>query len=209
MIESALYRKIVPEPIRVKIRQLRGIEDHEEVLNQYVPSGHLAIDVGANEGRWTRRLVKKFGIVYAVEPNKSLHHFLVDPKVQIVPKAAWNVPCFMDLYETSESGLSSLKVKQQIEAQHTNFHYHPERVECICLDSLRLKPDFIKIDVEFAELEVLQGSIIMLKIYHPVLLVECHSEKNKVACEGFLKRFDYTIQELRIGTNNQTWILAK
>ncbi|NQT07026.1 MAG: FkbM family methyltransferase [Candidatus Omnitrophica bacterium] len=64
---------------------------------------------------------------------------------------------------------------------HIRYSFHTVRMESVSLDDLvgnALKPpDFVKLDVEGAEGDVIKGMRGTLKKYHPILYVELHTEK--------------------------------
>jgi FkbM family methyltransferase len=53
------------------------------------------------------------------------------------------------------------------------------------------KPDFIKCDVEGAELEVIRGALHVLSANHPVVVCEMHGEENRRAAVDELSRLGY------------------
>jgi hypothetical protein len=62
------------------------------------------------------------------------------------------------------------------------YRYRPERLEIVTehveirtLDSYGLDPDIVKIDVQGAERQVVEGAVETLERTHPVLLVEAPS----------------------------------
>lgn len=54
-------------------------------------------------------------------------------------------------------------------------------------------PDFIKVDVDGAELDVLRGANRILRSFHPVLLVETHSRELELACGRSLLSHGYKV----------------
>ena len=56
-------------------------------------------------------------------------------------------------------------------------------------------PDFIKCDVEGAEVDVFRGAQRLLREKRPGILCEIHSEENRRALLGDLKRFDYACED--------------
>ncbi len=128
--------------------------------------GDIVIDVGANVGTFTvmaAKLVGDKGLVVAIEPepvNLALLQRNIDShnlnNVKVIRKAVWDKAAKVWLYLSKHSALHSL------------CHASEDRieVEADCLDNivaeLRLSHvDFIKIDVEGAEPEVLRGSQIL------------------------------------------------
>lgn len=93
------------------------------------------------------------------------------------------------------------------------------------IDNLGVTPFFIKIDVEGAELEVLQGSLNVIKRYNPVILVEIQNHKSYQEIQELLASHGYInidpskksadpidkvlvskASEFLKGTNNYVWI---
>lgn len=67
-------------------------------------------------------------------------------------------------------------------------------VEFRTLDSYKIKPDLMKIDVEGFELDVLEGAIETIKKYHPKIIIETHSKELEKKTKEFLSRFDYRLK---------------
>lgn len=61
-------------------------------------------------------------------------------------------------------------------------------------------PDVIKLDVEEAELQVLQGAKAVLTAHHPALFVSTHSADLHAACHRFLTGLHYTVTDMAAGT---------
>ena len=76
---------------------------------------------------------------------------------------------------------------------HVNLNHSPSAaaiiVEAVSLDHYTAEhpaPDFLKCDVEGAELAVFEGAARLLRERHPILLVEMHSsENNRLLSEKF------------------------
>jgi len=139
----------------------------DQVYEQfYSPKkGDTVIDIGANVGAFTVRaakLVGDKGMVIAIEPEpRNLVLLQQNIKqnnlnnVKIVKKAIWDKPTKIRLYLSEFSGGHSIKEN----ATAKNYI----EVEADCLDNiiseLELNHiDFIKLDVEGAELEALKGA---------------------------------------------------
>ncbi len=61
------------------------------------------------------------------------------------------------------------------------------------LDSYRLRPTILKIDVEGFEMDVLKGSIKTIMKYHPKIIIETHTSTLKREVIDFLKKFNYKV----------------
>ena len=62
------------------------------------------------------------------------------------------------------------------------------------LDSYKIKPDIMKIDVEGFELDVLEGAVETIKKFHPKIIIETHSKELEKRTKEFLSRFDYRLK---------------
>jgi FkbM family methyltransferase len=152
---------------------------YEPWLHAYVrPGGDVFVDVGANEGLWTRALAPAYRLVHAVEPNPDALPRLgagLPANVTVHPWAAWG----------GEGTLSFVRREQSTHAAAEALPQNPgggrvlgvAGVPCRPLDALDPGGhlDFLKVDVEGAEAEVLRGSARLLREYRPWLLVEVHS----------------------------------
>jgi FkbM family methyltransferase len=93
------------------------------------------------------------------------------------------------------------------------------------IDNLEVTPFFIKIDVEGAELEVLKGSLNVIKKYNPVILIEIQNPKSyqeiqellsshryinidprKKSADSIKKAVIRKTSDFEKGTNNYVWI---
>jgi FkbM family methyltransferase len=135
------------------------------IFKQLVKPGMVVIDVGANIGYFTllsAKLVTDTGYVYAFEPeprnydalihNMSINHFqnIMAMRDAVCDKCGW-----ADLHiDSTEPGAHS------IYSVRDSFH-NDVRVNTVSIDSfakiMNTKVDFIKIDVEGAEKDVLRG----------------------------------------------------
>ena len=57
-------------------------------------------------------------------------------------------------------------------------------------------PDIMKIDVEGAEMLVLEGAKNTLQLHHPVLFVEIHSSELLEQCTSLLEELGYVVEAL-------------
>lgn len=158
----------------------------------------LAFDIGANVGEWTSFLADYFGRVVSVEPdsrafaklqasappNCNLHSVAVSHSIGEVP-----------FYRRPSALQSSLLRVHPIggcdQAQAPPIEVRPIRTVTVdTLVALYGVPDFIKIDVEGAEADVLQG----MTGIKPRLLIEVHDTAAAVGRQ--LERLGY--EDIRI-----------
>lgn len=184
------------------------------VLEKFLKAGDTFIDVGANQGEyslWAARKVGDQGKVVAFEPMPQLFGQL---KENILLNKS-----FQKSVTPVQLGLSDKKgevilyaSEDSNEGTNTIFNTDKFSIELgkIQLDTLdqQLKElnlnevNFLKVDVEGAELQVLRGALDTLKKHRPTLLLEI----NKDACIAggylpedileLLKPFKYTFSKI-------------
>lgn len=174
---------------------------NEPWLLDHLPNmgGRLALDIGANVGDYSLWLCRLFSQVHAFEPNplalQEFHRNCSDVQNIFVIECAVG----------AENGLLTLKTYKH--HSHTSA-YDDETLDTITRGSATgqfdvsmlslddagydTEPvDFIKIDTEGFECEVLKGAEETIAARHPQLLIEIHSESNGEWCTQFLDRHHY------------------
>jgi FkbM family methyltransferase len=162
-------------------------------LHRYLTPEMVLIDIGANQGEFTIFSAKRLwaGKVYAFEPvndyfeqlnhNVALNHFR---NVKTFPfglsDIQGNLPVYMAATGPGENeGLASI-----YQSGHRDRFVQEIRLELFdsFAKSLTLeRMDFIKIDVEGAELNVLKGSRKMIEKFKPAIMLEISNETYKSA----------------------------
>lgn len=174
MAAQGLLSGVVPE------------QDEQEVMRQAVKSGDVALDIGAHIGYHTlllSQLVGSRGRVYAFEPNSQLLPALTRTlkgleNTSLFPLALSERSGTAVLYVPEEPSTASLvdwthgeagKVHNRVCEQH--------RLDDLIEAGLILPPNFIKCDVEGAELLVFQGACKTLnRTDAPILLFEANEK---------------------------------
>ena len=190
-----------------------GTHDERYVITKLlkiIQPGDICWDIGANIGFYTCLLasrVEGIGAVVAFEParrtcgylceNVSLNQFA---NVTVVNKGLSDSIEQRDLYYTKAGlaeGTASLK--------YANGRTASERVTLDTIDNLTGElpvPDFIKIDVEGYQLEVLRGGEHCLKTHAPLLMAELKDvgETNRATfqeIENYVADLGYQLYEIK------------
>lgn len=165
----------------------------------YLPEGGVVVDAGANIGAHTLAFaatVGPSGTVFAIEPQRPLFHMLCGSLAL----------CGVDNVIAKNCALArepgAVRVPRLDYAAPQNFgglalgdvpaDAPVESVVAIPLDSLGLQRlDFLKIDVEGAELSVLHGAKETISRCRPVMSVEADREQNVPATLAWLRLNGY------------------
>lgn len=157
-------------------------KDEIDRIRDLVNKGDTVLEIGSHIGYLTQffeSLVGENGKVIAVEPteiSRSLLKMNSSQKTTIVPLAMSNINGFSDFYLESFGGFTNSLIKDFTKGSNktlnasqitkgkmiSNIRIETKTVDTLCAE-LRINPDFIKIDVEGAELEVLTGALNVLK----------------------------------------------
>ncbi len=170
------------------------------LLRRYRGDGVVAIDCGANLGVFTiewARTMAGWGQVIAIEAQERIFYALAGNiainncfNARAIFAAASDKPGTIkvpaiDYSKPASFGSVEIKPRTNPEDIGQSLTYTSSDstdVACMTLDSLTLpRVDLIKIDVEGMELDVLAGSIGLIRDHHPVLIVEfIKSDKGKL-----------------------------
>lgn len=165
----------------------------QDVFLAYVKPGFIVYDIGANAGFYTllaSRLVGASGRVHAFEPlpeNLSYlrRHVEINrlSNVRVAGAAVSSAVGEMRFSRAAESSQGRLTADGEF------------AVQTVTLDSLP-PPDFIKMDIEGAELDALRGGAATLKRHAPVVVLATHNYDLQDSCRAFLQSLGYVVSEI-------------
>jgi len=165
----------------------RGLYERQDLrfLRDFLSPGATCIDAGASYGLYTLTMAKAVGPsgkIFAFEPARDIYRYLIENielnalnNVMTSPAALGSYNGTANLYyDKALDSASSLKV-----ADVSNRA--SRQVNITTLDNFLKaqnvpKVDFIKADIEGAELEFLKGAGDTLKTHHPGILMEINPE---------------------------------
>lgn len=143
----------------------------------------VVLDIGANIGIHTIKWAKVNSAmhIYAFEPSPITYELLsknieinnVNTQVHTLPIAISNVSGKRSFYHTKDDAYSSLKDTKRKEVQEV-FEIQTYTIDSFIQKNNFDKIDFIKIDVEGFEGEVIEGAKDTLSKLHPDLFVEIY-----------------------------------
>jgi FkbM family methyltransferase len=192
----------------------RSREEPEEWLMEALSGGMTVIDVGAHQGRYViqfSRHVGETGLVVAVEPEpRNLELLTRNLKlnginnVRLIRAACWSCRESLQLLHSS-----TLDLSQVSKSPEKNGDLIGLPLDHLVGELGLRRVDQVKIDVEGAELEVLEGGREMLREFRPRLFVECHRTLSRVF--DWLQRHCYKVLRQKNHPHHGEgfgWILA-
>jgi FkbM family methyltransferase len=151
-------------------------------LREFVPTGSLVIDVGANVGFFSLRFAKwvgEAGKVISIEPEDRNYDSLISA---LKREGLLNRVDTLKAVAAAEAGTVLLEINPLHPADHKlSRDGSGLAVAAVTLDDVvqeknRLSPALVKIDVQGAEMLVIKGASYILKIAGPSLFIELHEE---------------------------------
>jgi FkbM family methyltransferase len=172
------------------------------LFDQLLRPGSVAFDVGANIGAHTVWLSKKVGAtgrVVTFEPQRVIHQMLC---ANLALNGCENVYA---LWAAAGSKGGSARVPRLDYRAENNFGGIPlapanstddisEGVPAMRIDDVHVpRCDFVKIDVEGMEQDVVAGAERTIRTYRPMLYVENDRRDRAAALVGALREMDYRL----------------
>ncbi len=184
--DTLLGQLWIPDPGSAVIKHLeweQAVQKVYEYPSAHVSGGDVVIDCGAHIGGFTRVALRAGArMVVAIEPEKAnimafrrnLSQELKNGSVILIEKGVWDKACRLSLHLSRTGDSHSVAISQNAGKD--------QAIEVTTLDNLTVnlklpRVDFIKMDIEGAELKALQGSRQVLKRWHPRLAISSYHEK--------------------------------
>jgi FkbM family methyltransferase len=193
---TGYFRYYLPFVLKYNIK-FRHWWKHGEILRNptmydrptFIPScGSMVLDIGAQYGDYALLWAKRNGArVYAIEALSSNYK-------EMFEDFALNMAVVIPIRAFVGNGLN-VRYKNFGNMAEKTEEVNTEVEKTITIDDFvkekDIRPDFIKIDVEGFEYEVLQGMIETLKKFKPKIIMETHSSELRRKCHKFLTDIGY------------------
>ncbi|MDB5109927.1 MAG: methyltransferase FkbM family [Mucilaginibacter sp.] len=158
-----LIQNLIPEKVKLLLKEKTGVPSQHSSLSRIKNLGfqpNYCLDIGAYEGMWTQ----EFKDIFPLCAILMIEGQLEKEPVLIKTKALYkNVDYQISLLGASESMVSFNKYEtaSSVLDEHNITNAKIENRKLTLLDKLteqtKFKPDFIKIDTQGYELEILKG----------------------------------------------------
>ncbi|HET7098886.1 MAG TPA: FkbM family methyltransferase [Patescibacteria group bacterium] len=188
-----------------------------QMIMKYLKTGMTFVDIGAHIGYETllsSKIVGSEGKVFSFEPTPNTYNLLYKntrelKNVVINNMAVWSKNSILKLFDfgLSYSGLNSFfkprvskKISQSLKPESIS-------VPAISIDDYAklysVKPDFIKIDAESAEYDIIVGMTKTITDLKPIIVLEIGDVSEEFGktkkCVKYLKNFGYKVLEYNAG----------
>ena len=150
-----------------------------KIFEQIVRPGAVVLDIGANIGAFTllfSKLVSSLGMVLSFEPQRITFQMLC---ANVAMNSLTNVHTFNNCVGKDRAEIDVLELDQYTVSNFggvsmgTSGNRPSRKVGTVMIDDLKLdRCDFIKIDVEGMERDVLLGAKETIEKYKPIMYVE-------------------------------------
>ncbi len=179
-----VYAAVINYKLSGRISYLRAASSDRDELYSLLPTAtiHSIVDVGAYNGDTIREAIEYFPNLesaVAIEPDTKTYKRLMkyistEDRITLLAynAAAWSGVA-LGAFQSSGNRNSSV-------TSTSSFEHKVTEVPLITVDSLDLSPDYIKYDVEGAEMEALVGTEKTILRARPALLVSLYHRSRDI-----------------------------
>jgi FkbM family methyltransferase len=182
--------------------------EHEwQFVRRFLKLSHVVVDAGANLGTFTvpfAKAVGPYGKVISFEPQPVIFDCLQNTvalnkleNVQLHRACLGNAPGNVEIFEPDYSQPANFSGVSFADEGPGDVQYSQKKISApvLTLDSVlqNQRLDFLKIDVEGMELEVLQGAQEALKKHQPVIYLENNRKPKSPAIIRLLQEQGYRL----------------
>lgn len=179
-VNFKLYKKCnVCDCIR---RGFRWEEHQHDIIDKYLTKDSICIEAGAHIGTISVKLSKVCKKVYCFEPVINTYNLLkynmknnCNHNYELFNKGLGESCKIEHINWISDEGSGGIGLTNNIYSINKNKNKIGNKIEVVTIDSLNLdKLDYIKIDVEGYEENIINGGINTIKKCKPIIILECY-----------------------------------
>ena len=189
-------------------------EPHEfEFLNRYLDKSMFCIDIGANIGMYSLFMAKRTDHVLAFEPqNVAMSRLMENININQISNITAEEIALSDQSEKLALKIDKADSSRSCTTKYLNGNGDEYIVDATCLDDYIVnnpinRIDFIKIDTEGFEKNIVYGANKSLKKYRPVVEIELIQNFHNVTdasifeIKEFFNSLEYTFFYIQPGTS--------
>ncbi|MBJ6367914.1 FkbM family methyltransferase [Snuella sedimenti] len=179
------------------------------LLANKVNSGQdvIGLDIGANFGYlslvWSQTLCKHGGCVYAFEPNpkvfssfsKSVRSNGLEDRIKLQNKVVGVKNGKVELYLNNATSNVVNDAETMVGSKTGSIMMDMVTLDAFVRTHGITTCDFIKIDVDGIELDILEGSKVILETFKPIFVVETNDDTRII---DFFKLHDYKVLDMNL-----------
>ncbi len=164
------------------------------------------IDVGAHVGKYSIRIAKKLnnkGQVVAIEAHPITYGFLEKNKIlnklnniTLLNKGVYNKKEKGKIFSGREGLAASSIIEKNTGHAGSYFNIYLDMLDNIVRDLKLNRVDLLKVDVEGADVEVIEGAIKTIKRFRPKIIIEISGEEHLRKISKILNSQNYTSYEI-------------
>lgn len=181
------------------LRRNKNFEKDLWLVKNFCDQSSISVDVGVNQGIFSRFMAKFSSEVLCFECNDLLYprlHRVLPGNTKLCKVALSDRSGLAQLrFDPQNTGIGTIEENNLLMNNAGIKQVITQPVSIKCLDDYSLSSvSFIKIDIEGHELSCLKGSRALLEACRPVLLIEIeerHCPGNLEAVTDFLKQYSY------------------